>query len=95
MILIPAHHIAILALLYAVEYFYRAWELRDRRYMYIGKALGRLIIALVYFWFVFAPVDADARAVWVRWSLFMFLAIDPLFVIQDHYTRFINAKHPG
>lgn len=91
--LIPAHHIAILAALYAAEYFWRAYQLQERRYMYIGKAVGRLIVAGVYLWFALSPTDAEARSVWIRWSLFMFLAIDLLFVAQDHIMRrAIHAK---
>lgn len=105
--LIPAYHIAILAALYAVEYFYRAWSLKERRFMYVGKAGGRLILATVYFWFTFAPAEADLRAPWVRWALFMYLTIDLFFVLLDHLMRLITkykkpflewvdqyAKHP-
>jgi hypothetical protein len=92
--LIPAHHIAILAALYAAEYFWRAWQLKDRRYMYIGKAVGRLILTVVYLWFALFPAEAEIRSVWIRWSLFMFLAIDLLFVAQDHIMRrVIHAEH--
>lgn len=85
--MIPAHHIAILAGLYAAEYFWRAWRVRERRYMYIGKALARVILAAVYFWFALVPTDAEMRSMWIRWSLFMFLAVDLFFAAQEHIMR--------
>lgn len=91
--LIPAWHIALLALLYGLEYIWRAWQLKDRRYMYIGKAAGRLIVALVYFWFTFVPMDAEFRAVWIRWSLWIYFVIDLIFVALDHVMRWVTAKH--
>jgi hypothetical protein len=84
---IPAHHIAILAGLYAAEYFWRAWQVRERRYMYIGKAVVRTILAAVYFWFALMPAEAEVRSVWIRWSLFMFLAVDLFFAAQEHFIR--------
>lgn len=93
--LIPAWHIGVLALLYAAEYCWRAYKLSKRRYMYIGKAFGRLLLGSVYLWFAFVPAVADERAVWVRWALLMFLLIDLIFVALDHAMRIIaHAKHP-
>lgn len=89
---IPAYHIAILALLYAAEYFWRAWKLADRRYMYIGKAIGRLMLAGVYSIFTFVEIDAEVRSMWLRWALLMFLVIDLTFVAYDHISRAINAR---
>lgn len=90
-LLIPAWHIGILAVLYAAEYFWRAWMLRDRRFMYVGKAIGRLILAAPYFYFAFVLTDADVRTVWIRWSLFMYLAIDLIFVAVDHIMRLVKS----
>lgn len=94
--LIPAWHIGVLALLYAAEYFWRAYKLPDRQYMYIGKAFGRLILGAVYVWFTILPYAAEVRAQWVRWALLMFLIIDLVFVVVDHAMRWksSNAKHP-
>lgn len=93
--LIPAWHIGVLALLYAAEYFWRAWQLKERRYMYVGKAIGRLILGGVYVWYALVPASADVRSVWIRWALLMFLLIDMIFVVLDHLLRRYvhDAKH--
>lgn len=94
MMLITALYIGALASLYALEYFWRAWKLSERRYMYIGKACGRLILGSVYLWVAIFPSDAETRAIWVRWALLMFLLVDLIFVVLDHLLRRINAQHP-
>lgn len=90
--LIPAWYIGVLALLYAAEYFWRAYKLRERRYMYVGKAFGRVLLGAVYLRFTFAPTIAEERAPWIRWALLMFLLIDLIFVALDHFLR--HAQHP-
>lgn len=93
--LIPAWHIGILATLYALEYFWRAYKLPQRRYMYVGKAIGRLILGGVYLWFALAPTEAEIRSIWIRWALLMFLLIDLIFVVLDHLLRRAHhAEHP-
>lgn len=82
-------------MLYALEYIWRAWRVTERRYMYIGKALGRIILGGVYLWFALVPTDAQIRSIWIRWALLMFLLIDLIFVALDHILRkAIHAKHP-
>jgi uncharacterized membrane protein len=89
--MIPAWHIALLASLYAAEYVRRAFEVKGKKYLYIGKALGRAILAGVYLYFSFIPTDAEIRTIWIRWSLEIFLLIDLLFALQERLMgRFIR-----
>ncbi|MDL1909712.1 hypothetical protein FBQ81_03310 [Chloroflexi bacterium CFX6] len=85
--MIPAWIIAILAFLYAIEYSWRAWKVRERRYIYIGKAFGRILLSIIYFYFSFGTMNVNDRASLVRWSLALFLGIDLFFVIQEHFQR--------
>lgn len=85
--MIPAGHIGILAALYALEYFYRAYEQKERKYIYIGKALARALIAVVYFYFAFVPTDAVIRTTWIRMSLMVFLLVDLIFVLQERLQK--------
>lgn len=85
--MIPAWHIALLASLYAAEYIYRAITVKERKYIYIGKAAGRAILAAVYLYFSASPADAELRAFWIRWALEIFLIIDLFFVTQEHLMR--------
>lgn len=92
--LIPAHHVAILWSLYALAYGLRIWQRHEARFRYIGKTVGRLIVAAVYWWVALSPMDAEVRAVWVRWSLFIFPVIDMIFIAQEYYEeRMSNARH--
>ena len=79
----PAWHIGLLAALYMAEYVYRAIRVKERKYIYIGKAMARGILAAVYFYFTFFPTDAAIRTTWVRYSLMLFLLIDLIFVVQE------------
>lgn len=91
--LIPAWHVAMLWSLYALAYGLRIWQRKAYQFRYIGKTVGRLIVAAVYWWAAFAPVSADERAVWIRWSLFIFPIIDLIFIMQERFEdRFNNAR---
>lgn len=68
---------------------------KNARFRYIGKAIGRLIVAAVYWFVTFVPMDADARAVWIRWSLFIFPIIDLVFIAQEHCEEIINNAKPS
>lgn len=85
--------IAVLALLYAVDYIYLALRHKAKRYLLLGKAFGRLVLASAYLYFVFVPIVADTRAPLVRWSLLIFLGIDLFFAVQEHVMNFIVARH--
>lgn len=82
--LIPAWHIGVLASVYALEYFWRAWHRREQRFMYLGKAGGRSVLAGTYFYIEFAHLIPPDAQVLVRWSLLIFLVTDLIFVIQEH-----------
>lgn len=84
---IPGWIIAVLFLAYGAEYIYRAFTVKDRKYIYIGKAGGRLLMSIVYFYFVAVPTPADVRAYWIRYGLLMFLLVDLFFVAQEHLMR--------
>ena len=89
--MIPAWHIALLASLYAGEYIYRAIKVKEKKFLYIGKAAGRAILAAVYLYFAFIPTEAEVRTIWIRWSLEIFLIIDLLFAAQEHLmNRYIK-----
>lgn len=90
--LIPAWMIAILALLYALEYFQRVWFREEKRYIWFGKGIGRLIVAVTYAVFAVVPVDANTRAVWIRLSLLLFLCTDLFFIAQEHFMRLTMRK---
>lgn len=91
--LIPAWHVAMLWSLYALAYGLRVWQRKAARFRYIGKTVGRLIVAAVYWWFAVYPMDADVRSVWIRWSLFIFPIIDLIFIAQERYEEKVsNAK---
>lgn len=91
---IPASHIAVFAFMYALEYVYRAWKDPTRRFMNIGKAVGRFMLAAVYFLFVFRPdMLASSRAPLVRLSLLIFFAIDLLFLAQEHLEELYLRKN--
>lgn len=81
--MIPAWHIGLLALLYAIEYIIRSVTIKERKYIYIGKAFSRGILAVVYFYFAFVPTDAEIRSQWIRLSLTIFLSIDLFFAFQE------------
>ena len=85
--LIPAWHVALLWSLYAVAYGLHVRQRKAARYRYIGKTAGRLIVAAVYLWISFVPMDADTRAVWIRWSLFIFPIIDLIFIAQERFEE--------
>ena len=93
--LIPAWHVAVLWSLYAVVYGLHVWRRKAARYRYIGKVAGRLIVAAVYLWVAFVPMDADTRAVWIRWSLFIFPIIDLIFVAQERFEEKLNNARPS
>lgn len=85
--LIPAWVIAILAWLYAFEYLYRGIVEREKRYAWMGKFVGRVVLAGTYSIFAIAPIDVNARAIWIRLSLVMFLSIEIFFIAQEHVMR--------
>ena len=91
--LIPAWHIAVLALLYVAEYIYRAWRQQDKRYIYLGKAFGRLLLSGTYLYFSIAPPVAELRAPLVRWSLFVFLGIDLFYAILEHGLNYYKRRY--
>lgn len=82
--LIPAWHIGLLAAVYALEYFWRARHRRDLRFMYLGKASGRTVLAVTYFYIEVGHLLQPEAQILVRWSLLIFLFIDLIFVIQEH-----------
>lgn len=91
--LIPAWHVALLWSLYALAYGLRIVQRKALKFRYIGKTAGRLIVAAVYWWAAFAPVGADERALWIRWSLFIFPIIDLIFIAQERFEeRQNNAR---
>jgi hypothetical protein len=91
--LIPAWHVALMWSLYALAYGLRAWYRKQARYRYVGKTVGRLLVAGVYWWLAFMPMDAEVRAIWVRWSVFIFPIIDLIFMAQEHFEgRMKHAK---
>lgn len=96
MVLIPAWHIGVLALLYAGEYVWRAWKVPEKRFMYIGKAFGRLLLGGVYLLFALKPLEPEIRTPLVRWALTMFLAVDLFYAAQEHVMRrvFSHADQP-
>jgi len=91
-VLIPAWHIGVLAMLYACEYLWRARTLVEKRFMYLGKAFGRMLLGGVYLFFAVRPMSSEIRAPIVRWAILMFLLIDLFFVIQEHVMRRV-LKH--
>lgn len=96
MMLIPAWHVALLWSLYALAYGLRVWQRKAARFRYIGKTLGRVIVAAVYWWAAFMPMDAEVRAVWIRWSLFIFPIIDLIFIMQERFEEMvINDAKPA
>jgi hypothetical protein len=83
---IPAWVICTLAFLYSCEYIYRFFRF-EHNYIYLGKALGRLILSGTFLYiFVAEPPDA-LRSLWVRWSLFMLLGTDLFYIAQEHLMR--------
>ena len=89
--MIPAWHIGLLASLYAAEYIFRAITVKERKYLYIGKAAGRVILAAVYLYFAVVPTDAYIRTLWIRWALEIFLVIDLFFIFQERLmARYIK-----
>lgn len=84
---VSAYLVSFLAALYCAEYVYRSIVIPTRKYLYIGKALGRGLLAVVYFWIAFFEPSFYARVIWVRWSMVLFLAIDLFFVAQEHAMR--------
>jgi hypothetical protein len=57
--IIPAWLISVLAFLYSCEYIYRFFRF-DHNYIYLGKALGRLILTGTYLYiFSDEPVEVD------------------------------------
>lgn len=85
--LIPAWHIAVLAALYAAEYLWRFFRQPEKRYISLGKAFARLILAGVYVYLaIWQPTPAQSQVL-VRWSLLMYLLIDLAFVTQEHLMR--------
>lgn len=82
--LIPAWHIALLASVYAAEYYWRAWRRREQRYMYLGKAGGRTVVAAAYLYLQLTHLTPPEAQILVRWSLLIFLFTDLIFVIQEH-----------
>jgi hypothetical protein len=84
-------HIAVLAYFYAAEYFFRFLKIREKRFISLGKAIGRLVLAITYtLIYVLEPAEAQ-RVVWVRWSLFLFLIIDLFYIAQEHIMKKIFA----
>jgi hypothetical protein len=90
--LIPASHIAVLALLSAAEYLYRFYSDPIHRYASLGKAIGRLLLAGTYLFIALDDPTEAVRMVLVRWSLFMFFFIDLFFIVQRHITDRILSK---
>ena len=74
--IIPAWHIGVLALLYALEFAWRAWKQPEKRYLSIGKMFGRLILAGAYFYIECAALTPPQAQVLVRWSLLFYLLTD-------------------
>lgn len=93
--LIPAWLVALLWSLYAAVYGQRIWQRKAARFRYIGKTAGRLIVAAVYWMAAATPIDADTRAVWVRWSLFIFPIIELIFIMQERYMETVNNAKPA
>ena len=86
MMIISAWLIALLALVYAIEYVHRFFR-SAHNYIYLGKALGRFILCSTYFYIALDnPADSE-RAILVRWSLLMLLGTDLFYVIQEHFMR--------
>ena len=90
--IIPAWHIAILMSLYALEYFWRAWNRREQRFMYLGKATGRALLAGTYWYIEFADLMPNEAQILVRWSLLIFLFTDLIFVIQEHIVERLHKN---
>lgn len=89
--LIPAWLIAVMASLYALEYF-RRFLLKPREsYLALGKAIGRVILAGVYWYVGIFPVYLDRIQILVRWALFIFLAIDLIYILQEHLI--LHRRH--
>jgi hypothetical protein len=84
--IIPAWLIAVLALVYSVEYVHRFLRLQHN-YIYLGKALGRLILAIVYVYITLTNPPDSEKIIWVRWSLLMLLSTDLFYIAQEHLMR--------
>ena len=85
--LIPAWHIAVLATLYAAEYLWRFFRRPEKKYISLGKAFARLMLAGVYVYLAIWQQTPAQAQVLVRWSLLTYLLIDLSFVAQEHLMR--------
>lgn len=92
--LIPDWHLAILFYLYGGEYLWRFFKQLDKKFISLGKALGRFMIAFVYTYVHFANETIEQRGIMVRWALIGFVLIDLCFVGLEHILRvqFPTAK---
>lgn len=81
---VPAWHIGLMALAYAGEYFWRFVKRNDKKFISLGKALGRLLLAGTYLYIELAGPSEAQKIFLVRWSLFLYLGIDLFYIAQEH-----------
>lgn len=92
--MLPLWSLGLAALVYALEYLWRASSQKDRRFLYLGKAVGRVLLAGTFFYVSWTDLPQDMRIGLIRWSVFLFLIIDLFYVALDHImARMLHGKN--
>ena len=89
--ILAPEYLAALALFCVVAFLWRFFKLRDRNYFYIGRAFGYLILFCYYVWLMF-DLNSTDRVFWGRWSQFVFLSTNVVYLLQEMVMVWKNKR---
>ena len=90
---IPLYVISILAFLHGLEYFIRFAILRPITYFWLGKAIVRFYIAILYLMFYYGTIPGELGHFLGRAGIVVLFCVDLMYIFIEHVGHLKGYEH--